>query len=143
MSSLLTSSKHHLTMSSKFLHDILSTFIHQLHGYIYIYSYLFWGGGDQARAPRALWALVGVLGPLWARPLWAPLGRLWARPLWASLRLHGPGPCGRPWALVGRAFAGRIVGRAIMGPPGRPGPNGPPWALMGQAQSRPPETQHK
>ena len=30
-------------------------------------------------------------------------------------------PCGRPWALVGRAFVGPL------------GPCGPPWALVGRA----------
>ena len=44
------------------------------------------------------------------------------------LGTHGPGPFGRPWALIGRA---------LVGPPGllwAPlGPCGPAWALLGRA----------
>ena len=110
--------------------------------HIYIYK-------DQARAPRALWALVGPWdvvgralvgpwallgspGPLWAGTLWAPWalvgppGPLWAGPLWAPGALVGQalvgalGLCGPPWALVGQALVGPM------------GPCGPPWALAGQ-----------
>ena len=82
-------------------------------------------------------ALVGFPGPLWVRPLWAPLGTCgppwaialvgppWAGALVASLGPCGAGPCGLPWALMGRA---------LVGPPwwALPGPPGRPWALMGR-----------
>ena len=57
---------------------------------------LLWAG-QWALVGRALWAtcaLVGPPGPLWAGPLWPPLGP------------YGPGPCGRSWALMGRALMG-------------------------------------
>ena len=67
-------------------------------------------------------ALMGLPGPSWARPLWAPLGPYEPVPC-------GPGPYGPPWALMGLALmglalmGGALVGRALMGP----------WALMGRA----------
>ena len=71
------------------------------------------------------WALVGSLGPC------------------------GPGPCGPPWALFGRALVGPLgpcgLGPfgpsgplcALLGPCG-PCPCGPPWALAGRALAGPP-----
>ena len=45
----------------------------------------------------------------------------------------GPGPYGRPWALMGRALIG--LPWALMGLPGPlwAGPLWAPWALMGRA----------
>ena len=69
---------------------------------------------------------MGSSGPSWALGSPGPSG---AGPLWAPLGACGVGPCGAPWALVGRALAD---------PPQASGPFWSwllwaPWALGGRA----------
>ena len=115
-----------------------------MHEDIYIYIYI--ACSRWLSFPCGL--ACSVVGGRWAGP-YSPPGPPWCP--------HGPGPCGRPWALVGQALVGplghswavplwagpfwTLVGssgllwaRPLWAPLGscRPGPCGLPWALAGR-----------